>query len=82
MMIETQMESVKMKMLPSAGMMIFAVRNDGRTFKGMIEKVRETSKGTMVVIFEGWSNGGKDYSTVYLEACSKVEMDDYRPVEV
>lgn len=71
-----------MKMLPSAGMMIFAVRNDGRTFKGMIEKVRETAKGTMVVIFEGWSNGGKDYATVYLENCSAVELDDFRPVEV
>lgn len=69
-------------MMPSPGMMIFAVRNDGRTFKGMIEKVRETSKGTMVVIFEGWSNGGKDYATVYLENCSTVELNDYSPVEV
>jgi hypothetical protein len=73
---------MKMKMLPTTGMYIFAVRNDGRTFKGMIEKVRETAKGTMVVIFEGWSNGGKDYATVYLENCSTVELDDFRPVEV
>lgn len=72
---------MKMKMTPSAGMMIFAVRNDGRTFKGMIEKVRETSKGTMVVIFEGWSNGGKDYATVYLENCSTVELNDYSTAE-
>lgn len=73
---------MKMKMLPSPGMMIFAIRNDGRKFKGMIESVRETKNGTLVVIFEGWSNGGKDYSAIYLENCSKVEMDDYRPVEV
>lgn len=72
---------MKMKMTPSAGMMIFAVRNDGRSFKGMIEKVRETSKGTMVVIFEGWSNGGKDYATVYLENCSTVELNDYSTAE-
>jgi nucleoside-triphosphatase THEP1 len=87
MMIETQMERMKMTttIQPVAGMYIKAVRNDGKVFHGMIQSVRSMPKGTLVVV----SSRGEsmepyhvqiDYSSVYLENCSTVELDDF-PLE-
>jgi hypothetical protein len=84
MMIETQTERMKMTttIQPVAGMYIKAVRNDGRIFEGQVENVRQTSKGTLVVVkshanYMGSYHGEMDYSSLYLENCSKVTLDDF-----
>jgi len=51
------------------GMMFVAVRNDGRQFSGEVEKVRETSKGTMVIVFSLNPDYSRKYATIYLSDC-------------
>lgn len=87
MMIETQTERMKMNttLQPVAGMYIKAVRNDGKLFHGMIESVRSMPKGTLVVVASRGESMETyhvqiDYSSVYLENCSTVELDDF-PLE-
>jgi hypothetical protein len=59
------------------GMFFVAVRNDGRKFSGEIENVRETAKGTMVVIFSLDNNYSRKYATVYLSECENWEVSDF-----
>ena len=52
-------------------------RNDGRYFNGIVESVRSTSKGTLVILHAVASVGDGQFKTVfksfYLES-----MDDYK----
>lgn len=59
------------------GMFLVAVRNDGRKFSGEVENVRETAKGTMVVIFSLDNNFSRKYATVYLSECEHWEVSDF-----
>jgi hypothetical protein len=84
MITKTQMEKMKMTttIQPVSGMYIKAVRNDGRIFEGQVENVRETYKGTLVVIkshanYAGAYRGEVNYGSVYLENCSTVTLDDF-----
>jgi nucleoside-triphosphatase THEP1 len=87
MMIETQMENMKMitTLQPVSGMYIKAIRKDGKLFHGMIESVRSMPKGTLVVVASRGESMEAyhvqiDYTSVYLENCTKVELDDF-PLE-
>ena len=51
------------------GMYFSAVRNDGRQFSGEVENVRETAKGTMVIVFSLNPDYSRKYATVYLADC-------------
>ena len=69
---------------PVSGMYIKAIRKDGKLFHGMIENVRSMPKGTLVVVA---SRGEVEdyhvqinYTSVYLENCTTVELDDF-PLE-
>jgi hypothetical protein len=67
---------------PTVGMYIEATRNDGRIFAGQVENVRETAKGTLVVVkshakYMGAYSGEMDYASVYLENCSRVWQEHF-----
>lgn len=59
------------------GMFFHSTRRDGRHFNGVIESVRHLPKGTLVTLFHGWSNEGKDYISVYLENCIMWAASEY-----
>ncbi len=58
------------------GMFFVAVRNDGRNFAGEIESVKETTKGTMVVLFSLNADYSRKYSTVYVDDCKTYMVRD------
>lgn len=54
-----------------SGKFVYARRNDGREFDGLIESVRALVKGTLVVVVN-WDSEWKQnkYESFYLEDCS------------
>ena len=61
----------------SKGMFFVAIRNDGRQFSGEVENTKETTKGTMVVVFNLNPDYSRKYSTVYLSDCKTWMVRDY-----
>jgi hypothetical protein len=60
----------------SVGKFIYARRNDGREFLGMIDKVRSYPKGTLVTVCHGGEGSYFEYRNVYLEDCSEWKVYD------
>ena len=58
-----------MKMTIVKGMMFVGVRNDGRQFSGEVESTKQTTKGTLVVLFSLNPDYSRKYATVYLHDC-------------
>lgn len=71
------MEKEGTKMTIQKGMFFVAVRNDGRQFSGEVESTKETSKGTMVVVFTLNHDYSRKYATVYLTDCKTWMIRDY-----
>lgn len=59
------------------GMIFNGTRNDGREFSGEVENVRETAKGTMVVIFSLNADYSRKYATVYVADCKTWSVSDF-----
>lgn len=67
-------------MIPEVGMYIVAIRNDGRQFEGIVDKMTDNAKGTLVVIKSRSKNlvsypTDFDYSSVYLDNCKSVYVE-------
>jgi len=59
----------------TTGRYVYAVRNDGREFMGMMFNIRSTSRGTLVTVCDA-SEDGLRYRNVYREECKQWEMMD------
>jgi hypothetical protein len=59
----------------TTGRYVYAVRNDGREFMGMMYNIRSTSRGTLVTVCDA-NEDGLRYRNVYREECKQWEMMD------
>ena len=61
-----------------SGKFIYARRNDGREFDGLIQSVRALVKGTLVVVVNWDSEWERNkYESFYLENCSDWAVYDH-----
>ena len=59
----------------TTGRYVYAMRNDGREFMGMMFNIRSTSRGTLVTVCDA-NEDGLRYRNVYREECKQWEMVD------
>jgi hypothetical protein len=57
------------------GRYVYAVRNDGRGFVGVIHNIRSFNRGTLVTVCDSDGDGLR-YRNVYREECKVWEMTD------
>ena len=58
------------------GRYVYAMRNDGREFIGMIHDIRSYNRGTLVTVCDA-NEDGLRYRNVYREECKIWEMADH-----
>ena len=59
----------------TTGRYVYAVRNDGREFMGIMFNIRSTSRGTLLTVCDA-NEEGLRYRNVYREECKQWEMMD------